>query len=72
MRGTLVVLAATVTAGLSIYLSVPSGKAPEVTFHTCAEVYAAGLSDLPQIHPGYQPALDGDADGFACEDAYDR
>jgi hypothetical protein len=40
-------------------------------FHSCREARAAGAAPMYRGQPGYNPALDGDGDGIACE-PYDR
>lgn len=36
-------------------------------FRSCAQARAAGVAPLRRGEPGYNPALDGDGDGVACE-----
>lgn len=43
------------------------GGAAEVTYSGCDEVRAAGAAPLLQGEPGYDPSMDGDGDGIACE-----
>lgn len=63
---------AVVVAGVSAFLLLgsagPALAAPTApSFATCAEAFAAGVSNIPQGAPGYRPALDRDDDGFACD-----
>ncbi|WP_442957704.1 excalibur calcium-binding domain-containing protein [Phenylobacterium sp.] len=36
-------------------------------FRSCAAARAAGAAPLSRGDPGYNPNLDGDGDGLACE-----
>ena len=36
-------------------------------FRSCREARAAGAAPMYRGQPGYNPALDGDGDGIACE-----
>ena len=36
-------------------------------YRTCAAAVAAGVAPIPVGRPGYRAALDGNADGVACE-----
>ena len=38
-----------------------------VYYASCSAAYAAGVSNIQRGAPGYRSALDGDADGIACE-----
>ncbi|MFD2136119.1 excalibur calcium-binding domain-containing protein [Novosphingobium resinovorum] len=42
--------------------SIPPGA-----FRSCAEARAAGAAPMRRGQPGYNPQLDGDDDGIACE-----
>jgi hypothetical protein len=37
------------------------------TFANCAEAKAAGVGMIPDADPRYDPKLDHDGDGFACD-----
>jgi hypothetical protein len=45
---------------------VQSGAA-EVHYRNCAAAWAAGAAPIYIGEPGYEPRLDGDNDGIACE-----
>jgi hypothetical protein len=49
----------------------PGGSSPSVLgsnpFRSCAEARAAGAAPVYRGSPGYNPNLDGDGDGIACE-----
>jgi excalibur calcium-binding domain-containing protein len=45
---------------------VRSGAA-EVHYRNCAAAWAAGAAPIYIGEPGYEPRLDGDSDGIACE-----
>lgn len=57
------VVALTGLSGLSI---APAVAAPG-TFDNCAEVYAAGGWRISSADPRFTPGLDGDGDGFGCD-----
>ena len=57
------VVALTGLSGLSI---APAVAAPG-TFDNCAEVYAAGEWRISSADPRFTPGLDGDGDGFGCD-----
>jgi len=44
---------------------VPSGGSPQ--YRSCREARAAGAAPMYRGQPGYNPRLDGDGDGIACE-----
>jgi endonuclease YncB( thermonuclease family) len=50
------------TRGRKAVQPVPSGA-----FRTCAEAWKAGAAPVRRGEPGYNPNLDGDHDGVACE-----
>jgi len=41
--------------------------AVEVHYRNCAAAWAAGAAPIYIGEPGYEPRLDGDSDGIACE-----
>ncbi len=43
----------------------PAGA--QAVYYSCAQARAAGAAPLRRGYPGYNPKLDGDADGVACE-----
>lgn len=47
--------------------SAPSAATPPGAFRSCAQARAAGAAPLRRGAPGYNPHLDGDGDGVACE-----
>lgn len=53
-------------AGLSGLSIAPAVAAPG-TFDNCAEVYAAGEWRISSTDPRFTPGLDGDGDGFGCD-----
>ena len=53
-------------AGLSGLSIAPAVAAPG-TFDNCAEVYAAGEWRISSADPRFTPGLDGDGDGFGCD-----
>ncbi|GAA1344343.1 hypothetical protein GCM10009594_20310 [Kocuria palustris] len=57
------VVALTGLSGLSI---APAVAAPG-TFDNCAEVYAAGEWRISSADPRFTPGLDGDGDGYGCD-----
>lgn len=67
--------AITTERGALVSPNRPTGSAPtapSVTpavplYRTCAQARAAGAAPLRRGQPGYNPALDRDADGVACE-----
>lgn len=56
------VAATPMTRGLSVGSGVSAGG-----FRSCAAARAAGAAPLRRGTPGYNPNLDGDNDGIACE-----
>lgn len=58
------------TAGIpSTSVTLVQEPAPELasSFTDCNDVYNAGLVELPRENPLYDPVLDFDHDGVACE-----
>lgn len=47
--------------------SKPAGTAPRQPFSTCKAATLAGMTPLHEGDAGYNPDLDADADGTACE-----
>lgn len=52
-------------AGLSAMTIAPAAAAP---YENCADAYAAGEWKIPNTSPNFTPGLDGDGDGFGCDD----
>ena len=53
-------------AGLSGLSIAPATAAPGV-YNNCSEVYADGEWRIPSSDPRFTPGLDGDGDGFGCD-----
>jgi predicted component of type VI protein secretion system len=69
-RGTSEAPAPTSTASATPRAAAPditSPTAPAESFANCAEAKAAGISMIPDADPRYDPKLDHDGDGFACD-----
>lgn len=47
--------------------ATPSPQTPAGAFASCTQARAAGAAPLRASHPKYNPKLDGDRDGVACE-----
>lgn len=47
--------------------TVPARRTSGVSYRNCAEARAAGAAPLHRGQPGYDPRMDGDGDGIACE-----
>jgi hypothetical protein len=48
-------------------VSPTDSPAPAESFANCAQAKAAGISMIPDADPRYDPKLDHDGDGFACD-----
>lgn len=68
IRGAVLVFA--VSALTAFLLTLPAAVAAQ-PYDTCDEARAAGQSNIPRGDAAYDPSLDGDGDGVACEVARD-
>jgi len=48
-------------------MSAAQEVSAEVYYRNCAAAWAAGAAPIHIGEPGYEPRLDGDHDGIACE-----
>ncbi|WP_211096824.1 excalibur calcium-binding domain-containing protein [Arthrobacter echini] len=68
MKKISIALATSAVAGLSLFSAAPA-LAVALPFDNCGEAAAAGVYNIPEGTPGYQPSLDADKDGFGCDAA---
>lgn len=57
----------TVASQRSVVRAVPRAAYPSYAFYSCAQARAAGAAPMYRGQPDYNPNLDGDGDGIACE-----
>lgn len=51
--------------GTTAEVTPPAGKGPP--YSNCVEAHADGRYNIPRGDPAYNPALDRDGDGIACD-----
>jgi len=59
----MVIGAAIVGLGVTVTPRVVAGP----PYRNCSEAHADGRYDIPSDDPAYEPKLDRDGDGYACE-----
>ncbi len=63
----LVAAMAMIPACLGIEVSIAPSAQAGPPYKNCTEAHKDGRYDIPKDDPAYQPKLDRDKDGIACE-----